>query len=59
MARPRSVEVVERLMECRIHGMVMKRRHKHVVTNGLQRYLWRCCACHTEKVQSIQVRKAS
>lgn len=59
MARPREGHVVEELRECREHGMVMKRRHKHVVRRGRQQYLWRCPRCHDDHVRSIQARKAA
>jgi hypothetical protein len=52
MPRPLSRDVVEEIRHCPVHGMVVKRRHKHVVKNGKQQYLWRCLTCHNEKTQN-------
>lgn len=47
MSRPRSIEVLEELQDCPIHGRVPFRRHKHGRRpDGQQRYRWVCIACH-------------
>jgi len=55
MARPREDHVVEERRLCAVHGLVMKRRHKHVVRRGRQQYLWRCPDCHTAAIQGRKV----
>lgn len=56
MPRPLSEDVVAEVRPCAVHGLVLKRRHKHVVRNGRQQYLWRCPSCHAEKVRASQAR---